>query len=587
MKKIWQSFNDLKIRNKLLIVYMITVLLPIIISNVVFYQTTSDNFIQQKRRDADLMTEETKENVKQLIDQALGLSTTLYMDMRLYEFFDTTYIDLVDYIQGYTQVVHQYKKTVPLYNAIQDIQFYTTNPTMLYAGGVNQLVGSNRDYPWFSTLDHDGTPQILATIDEEEGVSLDVYRKLNYFSLYANYMHVVHFQLDERMLTDAIHNASIQGEIYLLDEKDNVLFTTDKNHKEGTTFKESKVLKDPYVTRQVFTDQYIEGWSIVSMVDESIYKSELADSTTYIFLLGLMNFILPAFLIIYLSRSFHSRLNNILDHTRHITKENFSEYPHVKSKDEIGQLASQINRMTRKMNQLFNEVFKANLEKKELELREKEAQLSALQSQINPHFLFNALETIRMRSIMKEETETAMMIENMAGIFRNSLKWGSNWVTVLDEVRLIQAFLEIQGYRFGERLTYHVYVDEQLADFEIPNLTFLPFVENASLHGIEPKKGTGNIDVSITKTALGLRFVIEDDGIGIPEARLIRLQQEMEEGTTMGDYVGIENIYYRLKLYYKDQFRMKIESEEGIGTTVTIDLPMQDSKLQAYLKISD
>ncbi|WP_062320709.1 hypothetical protein [Halolactibacillus sp. JCM 19043] len=183
MKKIGQSFNDLKIRNKLLIVYMITVLLPIIISNIVFYQTTSDNFIQQKRRDADLMTEETKENVKQLIDQALGLSTTLYMDMRLYEFFDTTYTNPVDYIQGYTQVVHQYRKTVPLYNAIQDIQFYTTNPTMLYAGGVNMLNNEDSDDVWYNSLAHDGTPQILAAMDEA-GVSLDVYRKLNYFSLY-------------------------------------------------------------------------------------------------------------------------------------------------------------------------------------------------------------------------------------------------------------------------------------------------------------------------------------------------------------------------------------------------------------------
>ncbi|WP_062320711.1 sensor histidine kinase [Halolactibacillus sp. JCM 19043] len=389
------------------------------------------------------------------------------------------------------------------------------------------------------------------------------------------------------MLNDAIHNVSIQGELYLLDAEDRVLFTTDQNHREGTIFTENTDVKEPYITRQMFTDQYIADWSVVTVVDESIYRAELSDSTKYILLLGLMNFILPAFLIIYLSRSFHSRLNNILDHTRHIEKKNFAEYPHVRSKDEIGQLANQINRMTRKMNELFNEVFKANLEKKELALREKEAQLSALQSQINPHFLFNALETIRMRSIMKDETETALMIENMAGIFRNSLKWGSNWVTVLDEVRLIQAFLEIQGYRFGERLTYHVYVDEQLADFEIPNLSFLPFVENASLHGIEPKKGTGNIDISITKTALGLRFVIEDDGVGIPESRLIRLQKELQDGATMGENVGIENIYYRLKLYYKDQFRMKIESEEGIGTTVTIDLPMQDSKLQAYLKVSD
>src|SRR5699024_7637205 len=135
-------------------------------------------------------------------------------------------------------------------------------------------------------------------------------------------------------------------------------------------------------------------------------------------------------------KTFHVRLDSILSHMKNIEKHNFEEYPHVKSEDEIGQLARQINRMTRQINRLFNEVFRTNIEKKDLEIKSKQAQLSALQSQINPHFLFNALETIRMRSLMKDEIETAKIIQNMAGIFRNSLTWGRDWVSIEEEVTL-------------------------------------------------------------------------------------------------------------------------------------------------------
>src|SRR5699024_5131891 len=152
---------------------------------------------------------------------------------------------------------------------------------------------------------------------------------------------------------------------------------------------------------------------------------------------------------------------------------------------------------------------------KDLELQQKKAQLSALQSQINPHFLFNVLETIRMRSYMKKEYETADIIHSMARLLRNSYRWNKDWVTVQEEVKLMQSFLEIQSYRFGNKMSYEIDVDERTEDCIIPNMIFIPFVENASNHGIEPMKGKGLIRIKIDYIDDQLRFLIKDNGVGM------------------------------------------------------------------------
>lgn len=583
MRKLIRGFNNLKIRDKFLIIYFISVLIPIIVSNSFFFVRTSETFLSQKRADVDLATEQTKESIKMVIDQGIGLSTSLYLDTRLYDFFNSDYDDVLFYINEYLTVVNQYRKTIPLYNSISDVQFFSDNPSLIFAGGINFLDLDSDEIP---TLPENGQPFLVEEVENGD-TALIIYRELDYFSIYQNHNTLARIEIDNRAIENILYNASLQGDVYLLDENGNVLFQTLENPETDDNIVYTQDYYEAngyYLSQAFFPDNYLRNWSVVTAVDEAIHNAELQESTKYILLIALMNFIFPTLLIVYISRSFHHRLYSILDHTKKISEKNFAEYPHVKSKDEIGQLATQINRMTRKINQLFNEVYKSNLEKKDLELREKQAQLSALQSQINPHFLFNALETIRMRSLIKEETETAAIIENMAGIFRNSLAWGRNWVTVSDEVRLIHAFLEIQAYRFGDKLKYKVHVDDDVFDYEIPNLAFLPFVENASIHGVEPSKGQGVIDVSIKRTEIGLRFIIEDNGIGIPETQLEKMLAELKEVNEMGDSVGIHNVFYRLKLHYKDRFGFKMESEEGIGTTITIDLPKQDSVLQPYLK---
>src|SRR5690606_347847 len=135
---------------------------------------------------------------------------------------------------------------------------------------------------------------------------------------------------------------------------------------------------------------------------------------------------------------------------------------------------------------------------KNMEIEHRHAQLNALQSQINPHFLFNALETIRMRSIIKKEAETAKIIHNMAKLFRGSLTWKRDKVPLTEELEFINCFLEIQKYRFADRLEYKIEVEEAASKCLIPKLIFLPFVENACIHGIEKVRHGGEVIITFS-----------------------------------------------------------------------------------------
>ncbi|WP_017472997.1 sensor histidine kinase [Amphibacillus jilinensis] len=578
MRTFMQSFNDLKIRNKFLIVYILSVFLPIVVSNSFFYMTTTKRFLNQKETDIELVVTQTQEEFRRLTDQAIGMATTLYLDVRLYDFFDQNYDTAIEYVEAYNYVLRQYGTSTPLYHSIQNINFFTENPTVIHSGGVHTITDQMRTEQWYGHLKNNHQPIIYREEAEGTFINLSIFQELNYFYLYDQYETIVRIDMNPLALRQVFHNVTLQGDLYLLDERGQIVYTNNQQidwEENQLSFNMLNFSSNDLITKRVIRDNYLENWQIVGVVDTSAFIGELFESSRFIIVLSIINFILPTLIIVFISKSFHSRLAKVLQHMKSIEDQQFEEYPYVKSKDEIGQLTRQINRMTRKINQLFNEVFKANLAKKDLEIKEKQAQLSALKSQINPHFLFNSLETIRMRCLMKNELETANIIEHMAGIFRNAITWNKEWVTIENEVQLIKAFLEIQTYRFGDKLTYHLDVDDQIMKSYIPNLSFLPFVENASIHGIEPLKGQGEITITIGQRDGCILFEIRDNGVGIAQPRLNAMMKQLENDENMGNNIGLQNVYYRLKLYFQEQFTFQISTELNKGTTIILQLPIK------------
>lgn len=578
MKRPNISFHNVRLSNKLLIIYIFSVLIPIVLTNIIFYTVTINNVKKQQMQDSELALKQISNDFGKIIDDAVGISSSLYTNTNINLFLEKDYPSDVDYVDNYDTYLRTFNQSSPINPSINSIRFYTDNPTIIYSGGVYPLTEEIKKTAWYHQImgRKNTSPIVLDSPIDDQTSTFSIIRKLDYFN-FNNKQKVVRIEINPATIESIFNNVTFKGDVYLLNEKGEIKYATKKNlawRKKVISFNQVSKTKRTVILDTSYIDKaYLQNWKVVGTISEKTMLNTVYKSGHFIIYLAIINILLPSIIIIIINRSFLTRLHRILKHVKKLGEQNFEKIPDSEYTDEIGQLTSEFNRMTRKIQDLINDVYLVNIQKKDLEIKRNRAQLSALQSQINPHFLFNALETIRMRSLMKDEIETAKIIHNMAKIFRNSLTWGKDFVTVRAEINLIISFLEIQKYRFGDKLTYEIHVDDAAEQYMIPNMTLLPFIENASIHGIEPLKENGQIKVSITLKNGALLCIIEDNGAGITEVKKNSLLTSLETEEDIGANVGIKNVYYRLKLYYPNLFHFDISSQFQKGTIVTIQIP--------------
>lgn len=576
------KFNNIRLRNKFLILYIFAVFLPIMLTNIIFYMITTESVKDQKTHDIDLILKQIKTDFLESVDDAIGISTSLYTDNLMNEFFERSYDTPLEYIESYDRTLRGFNKYGPSFSSIQKIEFYTNNPTVLYSGGVRYL--GEEEWEGTDKEKNDSLPIIKRTTKANGESNLSVIRKLNFFKTYNEYAKVVKVDIDNLVLDSIFQNVTFEGDIFLINNKGIVEYAKNKElewENQDISFRGIDIPENAQMFQEtIHHNSGLKDWQIVGVIAEQEILEEVYQSRRFLYYVAFFNLIIPTVIIIIISNTFYSRLMKIVTHIKKVKNQQFQVIKGPEDQDEIGTLIKEYNRMIIKIKELINDVYKVNIQKKNLQLQKKQAQLSALQSQIDPHFLFNALETIRMRSIIKKEEETARIIHNMAKMLRNSITWGKDWVVVEDEVNIIIAFLEIQKYRFGSKLTYRIKIDPQIKQNIIPNMSILPFVENASIHGIEPRKSEGEICLDINKIDSTIEVIVKDNGPGFNSDKLTSLLESLTTQEQIGEHVGIKNVYYRLKLYYGNNFDFSIESQTGAGTRIKLVFPVQNEGLK-------
>jgi len=248
----------------------------------------------------------------------------------------------------------------------------------------------------------------------------------------------------------------------------------------------------------------------------------------------------------------------------------------VQTNDEIEFLAKTFDRMRININNLIVEIKqKAQLERElqENKILLQESQFHSLQSQINPHFLFNTLNTLSKKAYLEGSEETSDLLVNVAGLLRYNLKRIDRPVTLNEEVVVLQQYMDIQKARFTERLQLHMEIDESCLHVQIPALTLQPIIENAVIHAVEPKEDGGVIWFRIKDGAEQMTIEIEDDGMGMTEDKIEQILKEQlveSEGHSTG--IGFSNVVKRLRLFYGYEDVIDIESSIGHGTKVVLKI---------------
>ena len=239
-------------------------------------------------------------------------------------------------------------------------------------------------------------------------------------------------------------------------------------------------------------------------------------------------------------------------------------------KDEIGVLINKFNEMTDSISNLINSEYK-------LKVAKKNAQLSALQAQINPHFMYNALQSLGTLALRRQAPEIYQMANAIAQMLRYSLQASSEVVTLQTEIENIRNYFYVQKVRFGPKLEVEIQLGEGVESLPVPKLILQPLVENSIKYGIDDEKTTESISIAARRRGDSLELVVCDNGRGISGENLAMIREWIrQEDDYMGDgnHLGIKNVYNRIKLLYGEAAEMSIESELGSGTRITVRIPV-------------
>lgn len=246
----------------------------------------------------------------------------------------------------------------------------------------------------------------------------------------------------------------------------------------------------------------------------------------------------------------------------------------VGTNDEIGFLANGLNQMTLELQNHIQKVYIA-------EIRQREAEIEALKTQIEPHYLYNTLDVIRMTAITKDDKETAEMIDGLSGQLKYLIGGARDMVTLQAELDSVRNYFMIIKIRYENRFSLEVEVPEELLELKVPQLILQPVVENAVKHGLKPKEeGEGVVAIQGMKSEDRLEITVMDNGIGMTEEKMAYVQKLLDSQDTVkhakskSASIGLKNVYDRIKLIFGDTYSMEISSFEGIGTIVKYKLPV-------------
>ena len=284
-----------------------------------------------------------------------------------------------------------------------------------------------------------------------------------------------------------------------------------------------------------------------------------------------------------LSRSIYTPIKKLHDVTTTITKNDLQALMTSDNVDEITELGMSFNIMIGKIKELLDSKIKEQENLKKAELR-------ALQAQINPHFLYNTLDTIIWMAESKRTDQVVQIVTALSSFFRISLSKGMDWITIGEEIERIKSYLTIQKMRYHDILDFKIEVDQAVAENTILKLILQPLVENALYHGIKNKRQGSTISVRARRKGENeVLLEVEDDGIGFTIEKLTRLRAELEDDAgdiKMESGYGIGNVNNRIQLYYGKQYGLSIQSEYSTGTCVTLVIPAKMETAPQYEIIS-
>ncbi|PHV70049.1 hypothetical protein CS063_12130 [Sporanaerobium hydrogeniformans] len=378
------------------------------------------------------------------------------------------------------------------------------------------------------------------------------------------------------------YGATEDSSVIIFNRKGRIIAHTNKD-KIGTYLDNKEVLKTIYAhskgqltldiesepRQAVYYQSPISGWCILKTLSNIEIEKQQQVFINIIVLTVIAIMALGMLLSIILSYFINKPIKMIKNKIHKISQGDFTVEPKIESLDEIGEIGRVINHMSMDIQELMDTVVANERTKRELELK-------VLQTQINPHFLYNTLNSIKWMAVIQKNMGISEVATALSRLLKNMAKGVSEEITLQEEISLLNEYILIQKIRYNNSFEVLYSIEEGLESYKIIKFTIQPIVENAIFHGIEPKMKSGMISISIRKEKEDVLICVKDDGIGMSPEKIEEVLSQKGKRSKEGlSSIGVSNVDERLRLTYGEDYGLTLQSIEGEFTEVTIKIPLR------------
>lgn len=587
-----RRFRDLKMRKKLIWTYIIVVLIPIFMVGMILTNGMRNMAIEQAIKEACTNTDRIQLRLNELTNRVTEISDRIYFSARTREILSTDYKTRWGVVREYFDFSEfaEYRRD---YAEIRYIMIYTSNNTLLDNWEFIPVGEDITEKPWYGKAvekngeivwqyirnelyDRDSlclTRLIKNDLNQLLGVLIIEISDSFLQSIIAEEPYKTIIAVDSAHIVSSNHSELIGQKtwdegIQFISETVNNQFRDLYRGKDS-----SKVITNSFVPKT--SSSIFNIYTIVPV--QSITKKAEEISTLGFSIMGL-SFAISLVLLVFFSHVLSSRIIRLRSEMRKVVEGKYDISDKIQGMDEIGELHVDLLKMVRSFEQLIHEVYEERLLKEQLRNKQREIQFKMLANQINPHFLYNVLETIRMRSHSKGDAETAGAVKLLARLMRRNLEATSKTVTLESELEIMKNYLKLQKYRFEDKIDYEIEIAaEGYEEYRMLPMLLQPLVENAFVHGLECKRTRGRVTIRVEEQDGLLVISVRDNGVGMDRTRLERLRSMLNgNGEESGIHIGLQNVNSRIKLYYGEAYGLDIASAENEGTLVRIRLPRKE-----------
>ena len=589
-QRISTLFTKIKVQKQLYFIFFVAIFIPVItIGHYLIYNTRSllfDHYKDQSHSDNLRVKSLLLDLTSNIYNKAQSISS----DEELIQLLITQYTSSSDSVST-MQEYDGFDTLLSQDAAIQHVSVYTWNTTMSEGKYIHQITKEVQEKPWFSKASTTVTPFWTEEIDTDdfgnEELVLCLHSRI--FLPQINSFAILNLTVSNNHIKNRIENSSLNTVLWLNDS--GIFYCSNKQIIDNSLTTYATNLNGYYIGKIELTDQNVIG--CISSLSTS-YSNDLfyIASLNYegyphihqitgihLAILLLILFVTSAFIYAY-SHYFSQRIITLRETMHNASHGNYNIIDTFPGEDEISEVFADLNVMIQDIIRKEASVYEAQIRTQELINQQQQIEFKMLSSQINPHFLYNTLETIRMRSLKAGNLEVAKAVKLLGKSMRYVLEnTTTSFTSLKKELDYIGTYLSIQKLRFHDKVNYSLKtpLDMDLNEYRIMPLLLQPIVENAILHGLEDVEQNGKIIIHIKKKENNLYIDLFDNGCGMTPEEIELMEQNIyNHPKESSKSIGLFNIYQRIQLCYGTNYGLKVKSKKHWGTLITMILPAQE-----------